>query len=64
MCVCVYIYMCVCVCVCIYIYKAIAKLCLTPLLTHGLQPVSSAQGNFPTQGLNLHLLHCKWILYH
>ena len=22
------------------------------------------QGIFPTQGLNLHLLHCRWILYH
>ena len=21
-------------------------------------------GIFPTQGLNLHLLHCRWILYH
>ena len=22
------------------------------------------QGNFPTQGLNLHLLHCRWTIYH
>ena len=22
------------------------------------------QGTFPTQGLNLHLMHCRWILYH
>ena len=22
------------------------------------------QGIFPTQGLNLGLLHCRWILYH
>ena len=24
----------------------------------------SSQGNFPTQGLNPGLLHCRWILYH
>ena len=25
---------------------------------------SLLQGIFPTQGLNLGLLHCRWILYH
>ena len=23
-----------------------------------------SRGSFPTQGLNLHLLYCRWILYH
>ena len=26
--------------------------------------VMPSQGNFPTQGLNPGLLHCRWILYH
>ena len=58
----------------------VAKLCPTLLLPHGLEPAvrgisqgkntgvedchSLFQGIFPTQGLNLHLLHCRQILYH
>ena len=30
----------------------------------GMGSHSLLQGIFPTQGLNLHLLHYRWILYH
>ena len=60
---------CVCVCVCVHLARCV--------LSHGLLhpwdfPGKNTgvgchfllQGTFPTQGSNLHLLHCSQILYH
>ena len=49
----------------------VARLCLT-LQPHGISPSKNTgvdshsllQQIFPTQGLNLDLLHCRQILYH
>ena len=38
--------------------------CDSPGPSTGLSSLSFLQGIFPTQGLNLDLLHCRQILYH
>ena len=38
--------------------------CSPPVKNTGAGTQSLPQGVFPTQGSNLGLLHCKWILYH
>ena len=70
--------MSVCVCVCVCVSHSVVSLFATPWtiahqdLCHGNSPHkntgvgchSCLQGIFPTQGLNLGLLHCRQVLYH
>ena len=61
-CVCAYTCVCVHVYICVYIHLCVYIQCVFIYL-FGVDSLSVLQGNFPTQGSNPGLPHCRWILY-
>ena len=70
-------FVCVCVCVCVLVPLSCPTLCDPMTIAHqalcprnfpgkntGVDCHLLLQRSFPTQGLNLGLLHCRWYPYH